>query len=89
MALPLKKDFFSRLPQRIIRKLGLFIARRRIGFHNLNKNDHRSGGAVKEGCPYLCIKHIIKLKNKNKMSLFNICVNCAIRRIKGLSSFVN
>ena len=24
-----------------------------------NKNDHRSGGAVKEGCPYLCIKHII------------------------------
>ena len=26
-----------------------------------NKNDHRSGVAVKEGCPYLCIKHIIKL----------------------------
>ena len=27
----------------------------------INKNDHRSGGAVKEGCPYIFIKHIIKL----------------------------
>ena len=26
-----------------------------------NKKDHRSGGALKEGCPYICIKHIIKL----------------------------
>ena len=26
-----------------------------------NKNDLRSGGAVKEVCPYICIKHIIKL----------------------------
>ena len=24
-------------------------------FSDKNKNDHRSGGAVKEGCPYLCI----------------------------------
>ena len=30
----------------------------------LYKNDHRSGGAVKDGCPYICIKHIIKLKKK-------------------------
>ena len=29
-----------------------------------NKNDHRSGGAVKEGCPSICIKHMIKLKKK-------------------------
>ena len=27
----------------------------------INKNDHRSGGAVKEVFPYICIKHIIKL----------------------------
>ena len=54
-----------------------------------NKNDHRSGGAVKEGCPYICIKHIIKLNKKNKCLLINICVNCTIRRIKGSSSIVN
>ena len=35
--------------------------------HYHNKNDHRSGGAVKEGCPYICIKHIIKLKTPQKM----------------------
>ena len=37
------------------------------GIHQSNKNDHRSGEAVKEGCSYLCIKHMIKLKRK-KMS---------------------
>ena len=36
--------------------------------YGTNKNDHRSGGAVKEGCPYLCIKHKIKLKKEKKMS---------------------
>ena len=29
-----------------------------------NKNDHRSGGAVKGVRPYLCIKQTIKLKKK-------------------------
>ena len=29
-------------------------------YFEMNKNDHRSGGAVKEGV-HLCIKHIIKL----------------------------
>ena len=60
---------------------------RQVVLGGTNKNDHRSGGAVKEGCPYLCIKHIIKLKKKKNCIL--ICVNCAIRRIKGLSSIVN
>ena len=55
----------------------------------MNKNDHRSGGAVKEGCPYLCIKHIIKLEMKKNCLLGNICVNCAKRRIKGLTSIFN
>ena len=36
--------------------------------HHKNKNDHRFGGAVKEGCPYLCIKHIRKLIRKRNMS---------------------
>ena len=34
-----------------------------------NKNDHRSGGAVKEGCPYICIKHTIKLIKKKNVFL--------------------
>ena len=56
---------------------------RKFFFEEKKKNDHRSGGAVKEGCPYLCTKHIIKLKKKKKCLLINICGNCAIRRIKG------
>ena len=35
------------------------------------------------------IKQIIKLLKKEKLSVVNICVDCAIRRIKGLSSIVN
>ena len=27
----------------------------------VNKNDHRSGGAVKGGCTYLCIMQIIRI----------------------------
>ena len=51
-----------------------------MSWHIKNQNDHRSGGAVKEGCPYLCIKHIIKLIEK-KCLFINICVNCTIRRM--------
>ena len=54
------------------------------------KNDHRSGGAVKEDCPYICIKNMIKPKTKrNVFWSISSCVKCAIRRIKGLSSIVN
>ena len=45
----------------------------------LNKNYHRSGGAVEEGSPYLCLKHIIKLKKKK---------NCLYLRNKKNERFV-
>ena len=35
-----------------------------------NKNDHRSGGAVIGGCPYLCIKKIIIKKKVVCCSIF-------------------
>ena len=39
--------------------------------------------------PLLYFKGLIKLKKKKFCLLFNICVNCAIRRIKVMSSIVN
>ena len=55
----------------------------------INKNDHRSGeGAVRE-VALKSNKANNKTEKKKNCLLFNICVNCAIRRIKGLSSIVN
>ena len=48
-----------------------------------NKNDHRSGGAVKEGCPHICIKHIINI------SFEQYLYQLRNKRVKGLSSIVN
>ena len=46
----------------------------------LNKNDHRSGGAVKGGYPYLCIEHMIKLKKRKKWSVVQYL--CQLRNKK-------